>query len=90
MKKLVEEKKMFAMELNNAKKLTKKKIWVTDSYSHKLKEKEESERCDIESKKQRRLQEQRRERILSKLEKSSHTGGIRVLCRPFISKQWRR
>ena len=37
MKKRAEENKMFVIELNNAKKLMKKKNWGIESYSHDLK-----------------------------------------------------
>ena len=43
---------------------------------------------DIESKEQRRLQEESRKKILFTVGECSHTGGIRVLCNPFSSKRW--
>ena len=76
-KKIDEEKKLGDRELQ--------------SQSEKEEQRRETlTKVDIESKKQKILQEERRENFLLKFGESSQICGIRVLCRPFISERWRR
>ena len=73
-KKRVKKKKMFLIELNNAKSLVQEKNRGIEHYNHKLKQEERQRQetvtqIDIENKEQRRLQEKSREKFLSKLKK---------------------